>query len=541
MKNKATILIVVPRYNLGNNINYNYLFPLGLGFISAILKRAGYQVDCLNLNHKEGKLRDVINKSLSAKKYDYVGTGSNSLRYSVIERIIETVHEHGSKPKIILGGPIITSEPELVFNALKPDYAVIGEGEETIIELIECSEQNGKFEDVKGIGYWDKDGKARFTESREAITDLDSLPAPNFEGIGFGEQIDHLHPNYDFSFNVADYPRPYPLLASRGCPYKCTFCYHFERYRARSIDSIMEELIIMVKRYRINIITIFDECFATKNTKDRVYEFCARIKKFREELSWDLKWTCQMSVNAIDKDMLQTMKDAGCDIINYGFESYSPEVLRSMRKPITPEQLDFALKATFDVKMGVQANFIFGDVAETIETAGETLNYWKDNCKGQVSLAFIQPYPGSNIYDHCLRKGLITDKLYFIKNELPYYKTRNMTDKMTDEEFNWLQNEVNYSMGKYREIVRPLSVKKIKQHSYSVEVKCPYCKASNIYDNCFIDNKLTYYFNMHCRNCLKRFVVVSFIMNIVYSNYSSAINFKFRIRKIRDFFKKLRL
>lgn len=538
---KTNILIIVPKYNLGQDINYNYLFPLGLGFISASLKQAGYQVDCLNLNHKEGKLDDIINKTICIKKYDYVGTGSNSLRYTVIEKIIETIRKHESRPKIILGGPIITSEPELVFNALKPDYAVIGEGEETIIELIECSEQNGKMEGVKGIGYWDKDGKVRFTESREPIKDLDSLPIPDFEGIGFGDQIDHFHPNDDFSFNVADYPRPYPLLASRGCPYKCTFCYHFERYRARSVDSIMEELSIMVKRYKINIITIFDECFATKNTKDRVYEFCARIKKLREELSWDLKWTCQMSVNAIDKDMLQAMKDAGCDIINYGFESYSPVVLRSMKKPITTEQLDFALQATFDVKMGIQANFIFGDVAETIETAKETLNYWKNNCKGQVSLAFIQPYPGSNIYDHCLRKGLIKDRLYFIKNELPYNKTRNMTDKMTDEEFNWLQKEVNYSMGKYREIVRPLSVKKLKEHSYSVKVKCPYCNASNTYDNCFIDNKLTYYFNMHCRKCLKRFVIVSFIMNIVYSNYSTAINFKFRIRKIRDFFKKLRL
>src|SRR3972149_3458573 len=117
-----------------------------------------------------------------------------------------------------------------------------------------------------------------------------------------------------------DYPRIYPILCSRGCPYKCTFCYHYERYRARSLDNIMEEISSAVKRYRANIIAVNDECFGLK--KDYLYEFCNRMKKIRDETPWELKWVCQMTVRSVDRDRLTALKEAGCYMISYGFESF---------------------------------------------------------------------------------------------------------------------------------------------------------------------------------------------------------------------------
>ncbi|MDO8445619.1 MAG: radical SAM protein [Deltaproteobacteria bacterium] len=530
MKNSINILIIIPRYNLTNEINYRYAFPLGLSFISAALKQAGFHVDCLNLNHCEGHIKTIINGALSKKAYNYVGTGSNSLLYAVIEKILNTVREHPSRPKIVLGGPIITSEPETIFNALNPDYAVIGEGEKTIVELLECLEQGKNIWEVKGIGYRDKTGKAIFTLRRDAIEDLDALPFPDFEGIGFKEQLDHIYTNTDYVNNVFDNPRVYPLLASRGCPFKCTFCYHYEMYRARSMDNIIDELRLAVKSYGSNIINIFDECFSIK--KGRIYEFCERIKKLQKELSCDLKWSCQMTVNSVDKDILEQMKEAGCDSISYGFESYSPVVLRSMHKPVTAEQIDKAFHETLDAGIAVQANFIFGDIAETLETATHTLNYWKEKCKGQVNLDFIQPYPGSEIYNHCLRKGLIKDKLDFIKNHIASGATFNMTEGMTDEEFRQLKKDVFDAESKGREQVRPISIKKVKKTIYSLDVKCPYCKQTVKYNNCFIKNRLTYGFNIICRNCHMRFFIVSFAQKLAYSHYS-------KIRDMRVFQKNM--
>lgn len=530
MNYNTNTLIIIPRYNLTNDINYQYAFPLGLSFISAALKQAGYQVDCLNLNHCKGQIKTIIHDALSKKEYSYVGTGSNSLLYDTIKKILNAVREHPSRPKIVIGGPIITSEPEIIFNALKPDYAVIGEGEETIVELLECIEKGKKLEEVKGIGYRDKNGKAIFTMRRDAIADLDALPFPDFEGIGFKEQLDHMYTNTNYIHNAFDHPRVYPLLASRGCPFKCTFCYHYENYRARSMDNIMDELRLAVKSYGTNIINIFDECFSIK--KGRISEFCERVKKLQEELTCELKWSCQMTVNSVDKDILKQMKEAGCDSISYGFESYSPVVLRSMHKPITAEQIDKAFHETLDGGIAVQANFIFGDVAETYETATHTLNYWKERCKGQVNLDFIQPYPGSEIYNHCLRKGIIKDRLDFIKNNIASGATFNMTEGMTDEEFRQLKKDVFDAESKGREQVRPNSIKKVKKNIYSFEVKCPYCKETVRYNNCFIKNRLTYGFNVICRNCHMRFFIVSFVQKLAYSHYS-------KIRDIRVFQKNL--
>lgn len=531
MKSDIRILIVVPRYSLTtNDIYYRYTFPLGLGFISAVLKREGYSVDCLNLNHHAGHISDILKKSLTEKNYHYVCTGSNSLIYTVIEKILNTAREHPSLPKIVLGGPIITSEPETIFNALNPDFAVIGEGEETILKLLECLEQNGKLGEVKGIGFRDNEGKIVFTEKREAIKDLDSLPSPDFEGIRFREQLEHMYTNTDYANNASDNPRIYPLLASRGCPFKCTFCYHYDTYRARSMNNIMDELRFAVKTFDINIINIFDECFSIK--KGRISEFCERIKELRSEVGVDLKWTCQMTVNSVDSIILKQMKEAGCDSISYGFESYSSIVLRSMHKPITPERIDQAFHETLDAGIAVQANFIFGDIAETMETAKTTLDYWKNNCKGQVNLDFIQPYPGSEIYKHCLKKGIINDKVDFIKNHIASGAALNMTERITDEEFKQLKKDVFDAEGRYREQIRPVSVKKIKKNVYSVKAKCPYCKQIVEYKNCFIKNRFTYGFNIICRNCHMRFFIVSLIQKLAYAHYA-------KIKDIRVFQKNL--
>ena len=394
------ILIVVPRYIFTNKINYEYTFPLGLGYISSVMKQAGHKVDCLNLNHSDGTTEDLLNRALDKKNYNIVCSGHMGMGYTIIEKIIKTSKIHSSKPKVIIGGAIVTAESKLMFESLKPDFAVIGEGEKTIIELLDCLEKNKSIEDVKGIIYWNN-RKPKFTEPREPIGDLNSLPFPDYEGLGFREKID----NTNF-FEIFDYPRDCSILASRGCPFQCTFCYHClgPKYRTRSIKNIMEEIEQAIKKYKINHINIEDDLFSIN--KERLYEFCKEIKKLIKEVPWELKWTCQLSVIDVDDKIIKTLKDAGCYSISYGFESYSPKVLKSMKKPITPQQIDKAIKLTLKHGLDIKGGFIFGDRAETKETAKTTLDYFK-KIRGKVNLDFIQPYPGSEIYKHCVKKGII--------------------------------------------------------------------------------------------------------------------------------------
>ncbi|MEW6618516.1 MAG: radical SAM protein [bacterium] len=514
---KPQILIIVPKQLNLEKANYNYNFPLGLGYISSILKKNGYNVDCINLNHYEGKTENLVKSSLSKKEYDFVGIGNIALGFNSTKIIIDSIREYNPKIKIIIGGMIIIADPKLMFPLLNPDFGVIGEGEETIIELLEAIENKKDLKNIKGLIFKDVKGDIILTEQREPIKDIDSLPWPDFEGLEYLEFIEHLHPNFGNAYNFFDNPRPYPILGSRGCPFHCTFCYHYSNYRAKSVRSIVEEIRVAIEKYRINIIAFYDECISVN--KLRLFEICEEIKKLREETPWNLNWIPQMTVHNIDEEVLKRIKESGGAIISYGFESFSEKVLKSMRKPITPQMIENAFLKTINAGIGVQGNFIFGDVAETKETAKETLDWWKKNAKGQINLGFIQPYPGSEIYKHCVRKGIIKDEANFIKSQLSTMHYYNMTENMTDKEYAKMKKEIFNAVVKYH-IFTKHKIKRLVENVYEVNVKCPFCQKIITYKNILIEDPILYGFWLYCRNCHQRFFIVSPLKRLSYKFYS---------------------
>lgn len=524
------ILIVVPKYNLSKKKCYTYNFPMGLAYISAVLKKEKYSVDCVNLNHYDGTIEELMNKILNKKKYDFILTGGNALMFSVIKSISYSTHKHKSRPKIILGGPIITSEPELMVHELKPNFAVIGEGEITIIELLKSIKNNKNLKKVDGIIYQDKIGDIIKTKPRMPIHDIDSLPLPDYAGMSFEKQLKHMHSN-DHNYNhPLDYPRTYTLLTSRGCPFNCTFCWHPVKYRKRSLNKIMDELRIMTKKYKINNIVIYDDCFSID--KEWLYEFCKKIKKLSKELSVKLTWFCALVIGTVDGDLLKIMKDAGCHMIGYGFESFSPIVLKSMRKPVNVEQMDKGFKATLKAGIANHSHLIFGDIAETRETAKETIKHWKRFYHGQVGLSFVQPYPGSQIYKYCIEKGIIKDKMNYIQNDMGPHNPINMT-KMLNKEHLRMRKNINKAYSKYMKFIIPLSVKKMGDKIYEVTFKCPYCRKKTVYKNFYIKNKLSYGYYITCRNCPMRFFIVSFFQKVGYKYYAQLRDIKTKYNLIK--------
>ena len=526
------ILLIVPRYNLTDKKNYNYTFPLGLAYIASVIQKAGYDIDCLNLNHLDGNVEDLVNIALSEKKYDVVCSGHIGIGHNAIKKIISACKLHKTSPKVITGGPLITSEPKLMFKSLNPDFGVIGEGEVTILELIKSLEMKKQVGDVNGIIYWNNKKEMVITPPRKGIDNIDSLPFPNFDLLGFSEYLDNQD-STGSPYSLFDFPRPLPILCSRGCPFQCTFCYHSlgTKYRSRSVDNIIKEIKYSINKYKINFLFIYDDLFAIN--KERLYDFCKKIKKVFKEVPWECKWCCQLSVQKVDDKLLTTLKEAGCGAISYGFESYSPIVLKSMKKPITPQQIDNAIKLTRKHRIITQGNFIFGDRAETKETARETLDYWKNNCDGQLQLFFIQPYPGTEIYEHCIRKGVIKDKLDFVENQMYNINWFNMTDSMTDKEILELKKEILKLRVTHSKYIVPLNVKKDKIN-YSFEVKCPYCNNNLIYRNCKIDNLLYYILNIRCRKCSMTFFVVSSLYKLGMKYYHKLEFFRKTYLSIRD-------
>ena len=248
-------------------------------------------------------------------------------------------------------------------------------------------------------------------------------------------------------------------------------------------------------------------------------EFCKRMKKIKNNLPDDFKWSCQLWVTTVGAELLGVLKESGCVLVGMGFESYSPVVLKSMKKYITPEQIDNAINACYNAGMPITGGFIFGDVAETKETAKETLDYWRNHGDGQLQLGFIQPYPGSGIYHHCVKKGIIKDKLDFIKNRISHTNWINMTDSMTDEEILELKEDILKARRENYKYIIPKSVKKTKPKIYTLEVECPFCKTVIDYKNCHTKNRLHYNFFVICRNCSKRFYIVSNLRKFEMNHY----------------------
>jgi radical SAM superfamily enzyme YgiQ (UPF0313 family) len=524
------ILMVLLRFNeFGYVYNrdstkkvWHYLPPLGLAYISAVLKDAGYDVECLNLNHCEGHIRDVmiLYKGMVSGKYDVVFLGGLSLYYPHIKDIISYIREVSPQTKIIVGGGIITAQPGIMFNLLKPDYGIIGEGEQTAVELVRALESGANPYLVNGIVYEGEGGKLIVTPERQPIDNLDALPYPDYDAFGFREYLDRVKPSDYIAYDVEDKPRYYPILASRSCPAACTFCFHplGKKYRQRSIDNVIEEIRYAVPKYRANIIFLYDELFS--NDKERVFEFCRKFKEFTSTVPWKVWFYASMRVDTTDNEMVARMKDAGGYLLSFGLESYSQTILDSMRKHTTPAQIKNAFEICRANNMGIQGSFIFGDVAETCETAKETLDFFTGNpdlIRGGVQTGFIVPFQGTPIYNRCVRERKIQNEVAFIKNRAiegyDYNEPMNLTN-LNDRDFELLKDKVlsahttawRYSIPTKVTLFNPCDYPPVDIHG--VKVVCPFCGETTTIMNMEMPQGVKPQ-NVGCRHCFARFYMVS--------------------------------
>jgi hypothetical protein len=367
---------------------------------------------------------------------------------------------------------------------------VIGEGEEAIVRIANGDAYDG----IPNIGYW-KNGKPNFTRQDFNYGDINLLPFPDYEPFNIQEMMGDYILTARWAYRyIRQYPKPYVIHTARSCLFSCTFCVHRRgaKYRARTIENVMQEIKVSYDRYKFNILFIMDELFAVNKT--RMIEFCDVLSEARRNYGWDFNWSFASHASAkLDRDTLEMAKSLGCFFFSYGLESASPRVLESMNKRTKPSQVAEAIKLAHETKLAFGANLIFGDPAETEDTVVESLDFMVQHCLDtDIAINAIRPYPGSKLFDDCITKGIIRDKFDYYEHidERPWDFAYNMTS-VPDKKwiplldsivafgqlYSWQKSTPAYHYEIDSESANIPVVVNTGKQVYKVYAKCPHCGA----------------------------------------------------------------
>lgn len=395
------------------------VFPLGLGYIAAVLLQEGYDVEALDINAFRYQKTEVKEKIKNAV-FDIVGIGGIITTYKYIKWLVQVIKKYHPDKKIIVGGSVASSISEIMLLQNPVDIICSGEGEVTIKDLIMCLEQGGDISKVKGIWYKDSSNKIHQNELREPIKNIDSIPLPAWDkfpmDIYLKNPIGAVNKNkwIDGASEEAA-SLSMNIFASRGCPYRCIYCYHDfmgQRYRHRSAENILEEIKILYSKYKVPYFHFIDDEFVID--KEFVLNFCCLIKSFSQDVKQKITWGCSGRVNLMTEDLIAKMVEAGCILIGYGIESGSQKMLDFIKKGVTVEQAKNAIKLTKKYLGWADCSFMIGYPGETKETIQETIDFCKELELAPEVIFFLTPYPGTELYQLALKQGKIKDEEAYI-------------------------------------------------------------------------------------------------------------------------------
>jgi anaerobic magnesium-protoporphyrin IX monomethyl ester cyclase len=368
--------------------------PLGLAYLAACLLKVESD---LQIEIIDGSIlnQDEYYKKISNIEADIVGVSTTIVELSQALMIPNMVREKDTN--FIIGGPGVVDLPSSIF--YESGYSVIcyGEGEKTIVELINAIRNGLPLEDIRGISYLDKGLEVK-TLPREPIKDLDEIPFPARELLDMEKYLSTLKKNLGVRFAS--------IITSRGCPFSCRFCdktFFGDKIRFMSPYRIIEEMKILYEIYGAEIV-FFNEDLFTINRR-RVLEFCKLMEK---DLPGKL-WGAQSRVDTVDKEMLAQMKHAGCTYLIFGVESGSQKILDLLGKGITVEQIENAFKWAKEIGIKAGMYLMIGIPGETQEDIEMTKRILAKSEPTFLDVAPLTPLPGTKIYEmtkHLIRDGI---------------------------------------------------------------------------------------------------------------------------------------
>ena len=446
-----------------DNGSYDHSFPMGFGALAGVLKRDGHEITIWSQD-KNHWPDDDLRVYLDNNKFDVVVLSiiAGYYQYNKVKGLSKAINASKQRPFYIMGGYGPTPEPEFFLKKTGADLVCMGEGEITISKLMEALENKSSMEDVPGIA-WLENGKLKKTLRAPLVHDLDSLPQIPYE----------LFP-MDY-YRMMKYPKigptdfTFPLMSARGCSFKCTFCYRMDPgYRMRSPKNLLDEVELLYREYGINYIAFQDDLLmsSVEHTENVCKEFLKR--------DLPIRWACNGRLNYCSEELLQLMKDAGCEFINYGIESMDQNVLNNMKKGLRPEMIIQGIEDTLKVGISPGLNFIFGNKGDNRETLKKAVDFLikYDDFAQKRTIRPVTPFPGSPLYYDAIEMGSL-DKNNPAED---FYERKHLNSDLICTNFTELTDEEFYSALKWANT-------ELMKNYYDKQKKSTLKQIENLYDN----------------------------------------------------------
>jgi anaerobic magnesium-protoporphyrin IX monomethyl ester cyclase len=374
--------------------------PLGLAYLAAVLKRAGHDVNLIDAAVSNLTDQQIVDEVRQFNP-DLIGITTLTPRYRIALALAMLLKEELGIP-VLIGGSHVTALPDETMRTGCFDFAVLGEGETTIVDLVEALERNRDLSTVKGIAYR-KDGRVMMTEPRPLIENLDTIPFPARE---------LLPPLSEYRPSPAACRRlpQATMMTSRGCPYRCAFCDRavFGNFaRTRTAQNVVDEMELLVTRDGAREIRFWDDIFNID--QQRVVSICEELISRK----LDLPWNCLARATHMNETVLKAMAKAGCWQVDYGIESGNQTILNGVMKGQTLEQVERVVKLTRKAGIGVRGFFMLGLPGENESTMRDTIRFAKRLDLTSAVFHITTPFPGTDLFETAKKSGELRSEVNY--------------------------------------------------------------------------------------------------------------------------------
>lgn len=427
----------------------NY-FPIGLLYLASVIRNNNMEASVLDINNhffKKNLNEDLLSEYLNANFYNYVGDYNPDIigigctfsgAFNSLKIIAKGIKDRFSGVPIVIGGihPTLFAK-EILGKYNFVDYVVIGEGEDTFLELVNSiatNVGNKALASLDGIAFRDN-GQIKLNPKKKFKSNLDELPFVDYSIIDVNEYSNDTSNWY--SPKKMRVGQPFSIISSRSCPNRCNFCsmwlVHGPKFRFRSAANVLDEIESLYKNYNVRYFQFMDDNMTFD--KKRTLEICQGIRSRKMDIQFDIP--NGLAINKLDQEIIDAMVEAGMVYASLAIESGSDYIRNKiMKKGLEKKKIYEVVEACAKhSKLFIRGFFIIGMPEDTHETLQDTYEMIENLPFDKISVNFVAPYPGTELFSYCVQNNLLKYKqldytdieVFQDRDTYPHFKPFNLT------------------------------------------------------------------------------------------------------------------